>query len=318
MSIRIFEDSELYSSVKLKSFPAQSNYLGMYSSWLGGICTNPFFMQVPIDDHMVHRGDGIFEAIKTYQGKVVLFQEHWQRLQRSASMVSLPMPIGFEDLKEIFKALYPLAKGADVLYRVFLSRGPGGFTTNPYETIGTQVYVVMTRFQPYSAEKYQKGVSTKRSLVPVKDSWLAQAKTCNYLHNVMMKKEAVDSKVDFVLGFDEKNQLAESSTENVIIITTQNEIVHPQLDRILNGCTMKKIFELAPALGLRPSIRAISEKDIYEAQEVMMAGTTLDVLPVTSYEGHPIGTGQPGLFAQNLRTRLIGTQLNSDFDLNLF
>lgn len=317
MSIRIFEDSEIYNSLKNKSFPAQSNYLGMYSSWLGGICTNPMYMQVPVDDHMVHRGDGIFEAIKTFQGKVVLCQEHWQRLQRSAQMIGLPLPIGYEDLKEIFKSLYKLAQGQDVLFRVFCSRGPGGFTTNPYESVGTQVYVIMTRFIPYSAEKYVTGVSTKRSQVPVKDTWLAQAKTCNYLHNVMMKKEAVDSKVDFVLGFDEKNHLAESSTENILLITPENEIIHPSLERILHGCTMRKVFELASQVGLRTDIREITEADLFRAQEALMAGTTIDVLPVTSYEGRSIGTGKPGRYFQELRARLKTTQLESDLDLNL-
>lgn len=318
MPVRILGDSEIYSSLKSKGFPAQSAYLAMYSSWLGGITTNPVFMQIPIDDHMVHRGDGVFEAIKTYGSKVVLFPEHWARMQRSAQAIGLPLSLGFEEVKEILQDLYAFASGKDVLFRLFLSRGPGGFTTNPYESIGSQFYVVMTAFKAYPEEKYKIGVTGKRSRTPVKPSWLAQAKTCNYLPNVIMRKEAVDAKVDFVVGFDESGFVAESSTENVVVINDDNEIIHPNLDYILHGCTMKKVFDLAPNLGLKPLIKPITEEELKQAKEVLVIGTTLDVVSMTKYEGLSIADGQVGSYSQALRQLLIKTQKESDFDLNLF
>jgi 4-amino-4-deoxychorismate lyase len=300
-------------------YPAQKTYLAFYSSVLGGITTDAAYMSVPVDDHVVHRGDGVFEALKCRDGKAYLWEAHTERLQLSSRGLDLKVP---GNLREIVAATVQagLKKSGsqDCIIRIFLSRGPGQFSTNPYDSIGNQLYVVVTQLTDPPAEKYQSGVRIGRSLIPPKESWLAQLKTCNYLPNVMMKKEAVDRKIDFTIGFDSKGYLTEGSTENLIVLTQGNLLVRPHFDNILKGTTMARVLNLAESLNPQFHVKAgeknMTEPDIISAKEVMMVGTTLDVLPVTEYNGKPIGNGKVGPVAQAL-LELLRVDQNSGPDV---
>lgn len=290
---------------KLTQQSPQRPYFAMYSSIYGGITLDPAWMLLPIDDHMVHRGDGVFEAIKFVGAKIYLLRPHLERLLRSALSLGLRPFAEITKLEEILQATVSASGQQSGLIRVFMSRGPGSFSVSPYDTIGTQFFVIVTALTPPSAEKFAQGVSIGRSKIPVKSSWMAQVKSCNYLPNVMMKKEAVDRGLDFVVGFDEQGYLAESATENIVILTAENKLVRPEFQNILSGTTMIRSFELAESLlqqGLIAAIGSqnISSADIENAKEIMMLGTTLDVLPVVAYEGKKTGDGKVGPVAQAL------------------
>ncbi|MEK2645247.1 aminotransferase class IV [Bdellovibrio sp. BCCA] len=299
MPVSILSPSEIQAKLQERSYPAQKSYLAMYSTWWGGIVTDPGFMMVPIDDHLVHRGDGVFEAIKVVDGSAFLLQEHLERLQSSASQLGIALPMSLSEIKDVI-AKTTIATGArNAILRLYISRGPGGFTTNPYDSIASQLYLVVTSYAPISEEKYQNGVKVGKSKVAPKEPWFATIKSCNYLPNVMMKKESVDRKIDFTIGIDPQGFLTEGSTENIVLVDKNKNLLRPKLRQILKGTTMMRSFELAGALldeGLLSSIQEkdISEKDLLEAREVMMIGTTLDVLPVTEYEGTKIGEGKQG------------------------
>jgi branched-chain amino acid aminotransferase len=109
-----------------------------------------------------------------------------------------------------------------------------------------------------------------------------------------MKKEAVDRKLDFVVGLDEKNYISEGCGENIIIVDANGTIVHPPLDSILKGTTMIRACELADKNGIPTEERLISCDELQSAREVMMTGTSIDILPVIQFEDHKIGEGKPG------------------------
>ncbi len=293
--------------------PAQESYLAFYSSVLGGITKDPEFMSLPIDDHMVHRGDGVFEALKCKEGRIYLWQAHSDRLRNSCKGLGLLYP---ENLLDVVTATVKESKAKNCIIRIFVSRGPGQFSTNPYDSIGAQLYVMVTNLTQPSAEKYTQGVSLGRSGIPPKESWLAQLKTCNYLPNVMMKKEAIDRKIDFTIGIDPQGFITEGSTENIIVLTQNNLLVRPHFDFILKGTTMVKVLSLAESLIPKGLIQKIGEKnmseaDLLSAKEVMMIGTTLDVLPATKYDGKAIGNGQVGPVAKALLELLLADQKTS-------
>jgi Branched-chain amino acid aminotransferase/4-amino-4-deoxychorismate lyase len=305
MSIKVMTTTEALAAVEAKKYPNQTTYLAMYSSWFGGIVKKPGVMLVPIDDHIVHRGDGVFEAFKIIDGMIFLLDAHLDRLENSAGLIGIPMPFARKEMVNIFKETIKSAGVTNALLRLYISRGPGGFTTNPYESVGSQMYFVVTELKNLAAEKFEKGVSIGKSAVAPKDPWFARIKSCNYLPNVLMKKESVDRKLDFTVSFDDKGVLTESSTENIAILNKQNELIRPTLNQILKGTTMMRTFELAQSLVASKSIAGIkegniSEQDIIQAKEVFMIGTTLDVLPVTSYEGKAIGGGAVGPVAKEL------------------
>ena len=305
MALSVLTPEEVQHKLLEKSYAAQETYYAMYSTWWGGVVKKPAMMLVPIDDHLVHRGDGVFEAIKVVDNRAFLLDEHLQRLVDSAAQISLPLPMSKEEMKKVILETTEISGAKDALLRLYISRGPGGFTTNPYDSVASQMYLVITSLKPMAEEKYQKGVSIGKSAIPPKDPWFARIKSCNYLQNVLMKKESVDRKLDFTVGFTQEGFLTESSTENIVILDKDSNLVRPKLHQILKGTTMMRAFELAESLKTQGLIKGIQERDLHEneirnAKEVMMIGTTLDVLPVSSYEGAKIGEGVQGPVAKQL------------------
>jgi branched-chain amino acid aminotransferase len=297
--LEILEAREAVQRLLQSNYKHQQNYLAMYSSWYGGIIRDPQLMLVPVDDHLVHRGDGIFEAFKCVQGKAYLLERHLDRLERSADFIDLTLPMGREELRGIILETISAARAPDCLVRLYVSRGPGDFTPSPSSTLGSQLYIVVTAPSRTDPEKYNSGCSLVRSQLPIKPGFLANVKSCNYLPNVLMEKEAEERGADFAVGLDESGYLAEGPTENLGLISKDNEFLVPDFERTLQGTTVVRMLELAQPLlqeGLLQGVRQakISAADVLQAKEVMMFGTTFDVLPVVSFEGQDIGLGRPG------------------------
>jgi branched-chain amino acid aminotransferase len=296
--------------------PYHQDYLAMYSSILGGVVTHPFLMTIPLDDHMVHRGDGIFEAFKCINGNIYNLQAHLERLEGSARAVFLQLPARKEQIAELVVQTVGMAGVRDCLIRLFVSRGPGGFTTNPYECPATQLYIMVCQLHPTPAEHYEKGVAVKRSTIPVKKSYFATVKSCNYLPNVLMKKEAVDAGVQYTISIDENGFLGEGSTENIGLVTQDLRLKLPKFSRILKGTTVTRVAELAGALVEEGKLKEVVFEDItlheaYSGVEIILCGTTFDILPAVTFDDHSIGTGTPGPIYHLLRQRLEEDILNN-------
>jgi 4-amino-4-deoxychorismate lyase len=282
--------SEADCVARLRERPRVPGPTYVYSTLIGGWTESPLGLLVALDDHGFHRGDGAFEAIRIANRKPYLLLEHWERLQRSLARLGIPAPMDFSSLERIVQAgvdRFPEANGA---LRLFVTRGPGGFAADFRECLAPQFFAVLCKFKQQAEEKYRVGVRLGRSAVPVKPEWLANTKSLNYLPNVMMKKESVEAGFDFTVAFDENGIMAESATENVVIITRDGHLAHPPLNRILRGCTMARLFELAEREKILPTRRGaeLREDDLRQAQGAYMVGTPFDVLPVREYCGQAI------------------------------
>jgi 4-amino-4-deoxychorismate lyase len=288
-----FSKNDFFEQLQKTSHAAQDSYVLFYSSWLGGFVRDPSLWLVPMDDHLVHRGDGVFEAIKARHGGVWLLEAHLERLKSSAQALGIPLPFTIDEQKKIILNCLKESKLSEAVVRVFLSRGPGQFTVNPYDSIGSQFYVAITKLKSPSQEQIEKGVTVARTHVAMKAGGLANIKTCNYLPNVMMKKEAVDRGFDFCVNFSEDGVLGESATENILIVDQEGFICTPLEKNILKGTTMARACLLAEQHNLAQVKWSVNltEKDLFEAREVMMAGTTLDILPVRQYEKQTFDVG---------------------------
>ena len=289
--------------------PYHQNYLAMYSSVLGGVVTDPFLMTVPVDDHMVHRGDGIFEAFKCVNGNIYNLRAHLERLERSARAVHLTLPASLEHITDLVIGTIRVAGARDCLIRLFVSRGPGGFTTNPYECPSSQIYVVACNPSVYPKELSTEGVLIKSSSIPVKKSYFANIKSCNYLPNVLMKKEAVDAGVQYTVSIDENGFLGEGSTENIGLVTPNRTLKFPRFARILKGTTVTRVAELAESLVADGKLEHVVFEDInlneaYSGAEILLFGTTFDILSAVIFDGHAIGSGRPGEIYQLLHKLL--------------
>lgn len=301
VTIAVLDDREALEKILSRNNSNTDHYYAFYSSFFGGIVKNPKLMLIPLDDHMVHRGDGVFEAMKAVSRSVYLLDAHLERLFLSAQKISLVMPHSIDELKMLIIETLKVANRDDAIIRIFISRGPGNFSVDPYNTIGSQIYIIITELSTPTEEKYLHGVKIGKSLIPVKPSWLAQIKSCNYLPNVLMKKEAIDRSLDYVIGICENGYLKESATENIMILDKHNTLVYPPLDTILKGTTMIRVCELAKEEGIAAEIKPISVADLLSAKEAFITGTSLDVLPIAEFEGQKIGNGYASNVAKKLR-----------------
>lgn len=285
--------------------PWHARYYAMYSSVLGGVVTDPLLMQVPADDHLVHRGDGVFDTFKCVKRAAYNLNAHLKRLVRSGCEIGLTWPGGIDAIRALTVETLTVADRDDCSCRVILARGPGSFGVSPYESPEAALYVIVYGAgQPFMSA-HPEGARLKRSRMPVKSGNLATFKHCNYLPNVLMKREAIDSKVDFVLSFDHQGFLAEGATENVGMITTSGELLFPKMTHVLDGTTMLRVMQMAEALVADGSLKRIAFADISEAElmaapEVLVVGTTLNVASAVVYEGRIIGEGKQGPIGQRL------------------
>jgi 4-amino-4-deoxychorismate lyase len=292
------------------------NYYAMFNSLLGGIVTDPELMTIPIDDHMVHRGDGVFEAIKCIHNRIYALDEHLDRMEDSAGQIGLKFPFAKTEIKklccDVTRIGLNYARSDSASLRLFISRGPGSFTPNPYDTVGSQFYLIVVPFKPVPEEKYRHGASVITSSVLIKKAFYAQIKSCNYLSNVLMKKESVDKGADFAIGIDDSGNIAEGPTENIGIISKDSELWIPPFVHTLKGITALRTMQLAKLI---PEIKAVkvrdfSIEDVYEAKEAFMIGTTLDILPVCSVNGKLINSFEAsGPIAVKLRELIIQDQV---------
>ena len=255
-----------------------------YSSWFGGIVTRPELMMVPVDDHLVHRGDGVFETIKAVGKRMWLLDAHLKRLAASAAAIGIDIPWTASELETILRDTITAGGQNDVLLRVLVSRGPGGFSVNPYEPTTPQLYIAAYPASVPFMTKNPDGARVKLSTIAVKPGLLARVKTCNYLPNALMKKEAVDAGVHFVVSVDESDYIAESFTENICMVDA-GTLVRPPAERILAGTTMMRVFELAEAAGIPTAVRSFTAAELKTADEILIMGTTAEVTAVVDFEG---------------------------------
>lgn len=307
---RVIDRNAFLEALESARRPFQEKYYAMYSSIYGGIVTDPLLMLVPLDDHLVHRGDGVFESCKCVAGGLYNLVGHLERLEHSIQAVGLRMPCPRAELVVRMEDTLRAGGQRECSVRIVVSRGPGSFSVNPYDCPEPALYIAVTALGVAFMERRPNGATVRRSLFPAKPAFFAGVKNCNYLPNVLMKKEAVDAGVDFVVSFDHAGNLAEGPTENMGIVDADGLLTFPKLDNILRGTTMMRVVELAESLVqvglLRGIVQAdISERAIYAAREVLIAGTTTNVTAVREYNARPVGDGMPGPVAVRLNELLV-------------
>lgn len=283
--------------------PGAANILAFYEHRVGGICTDARLMLAPLDDHLCHRGDGVFESINYRQRRMFQLDAHMSRMVNSAASLNLVAPCPWDEIRATILDVAAAGKEEIGAIRVLLGRGPGGFGISPAECPQASLYIVAMRSRIPDEDWYQKGLSAFKSAIPAKQEYLARIKNTNYLPNVLMTEEAREKQMDIAFSFDAHGHLAEAAIANVGIVDRDGVLVCPEFTSSLPGTTVLAAFEAAE--GWLPSAqRPISEADIVSAREVLIFSSGPLCVGVTHYEGRPIGKGVPGPVAHALRARL--------------
>ncbi|MDR1295789.1 MAG: aminotransferase class IV [Deltaproteobacteria bacterium] len=305
-----FSPQELARTLLAGDRPWLKDLYVMFSSYWGGFSQDPALWGVPPDDHMVHRGDAVFESLKCADGRVYCLPEHMERMRFSAKGLELQLPKEFDDLLDIIRQARALDGRDDFTIRVTVSRGPGSFSVNPYDSVGgSQLYVVTYKLKTPSEEQYEKGVTLATAPFPAKDEY-AVIKSCDYLHNVLAKKSAVDAGAQYVVSFDREGYLTEGATENVVVVTKDGDLCAPSFSRILKGVTLTRVMDIARELVAEGTLRSVGNRDMTEkeakseAGEVFLATTSFGVLGVSHWDNEPVGEGKAGPISLELLKRL--------------
>ncbi|NCC23885.1 MAG: aminodeoxychorismate lyase [Deltaproteobacteria bacterium] len=284
--------------------PGEENIFAFYDHRLRAVMTNPRLMLVPLDDHLVHRGDGAFETLKYVDGKIYQLDAHLDRMGRSLHGIKLTPPCPWPEIRDIVIGVAQTGGRKRGILTIFIGRGPGGFTPDPRECAFPSLYVVARRFPQRPESFWENGVTACRSGIPVKPGHQVGLKTVNYLNNVLMKMEAAEKGCDYTLGFTPDNHLAEGAAENVVIVGQDGQVVIPDTTHVLVGTTLARTLELLALSGISTITRSIRESEIYDAREVILLGTSIDAVSVVRYNGRAIHDVRPGPMSRKLRAML--------------
>lgn len=273
----------------------KQSYRAMYSSIFGGITIDPTLMVIPIDDHMVHRGHGVFDTALIINGYLYELDAHLDRFLRSASMAKLA-PLNRSYLRSILVQTVAASQCKQGALRYWLTAGPGDFSLSSSGCPTSAFYAVVIEEQ---SSTHRQGVKVVTSSIPMKPPEFAVMKNVNYLPNVLSKLEAEEKGAFAGIWLDNEGFIAEGPNMNVAFVNTNKELLMPSFEKILSGCTAKRLLALAPKLleeGLIKGIRVgnIKVEEGKEAEEMMLVGSGVYVLPVVMWDEHPIGNGKEG------------------------
>lgn len=284
-----------------------------FSSVVGGITLDPAAMVVPMDDHMVHRGHGVFDTALIWEGHVYELEPHLDRFLRSASKAKIVSPFSRKELQSIILETAAVSGVTRGHMRFWLSAGPGGFSLSLKECKQSSLYVMAidgkTLGQP------TEGVKVITSTVPIKPPEFATQKSVNYLPNALVLWEAEQNGAAAGIWLDQNGFIGEGQSMNCAFITKEGVLLVPEFDSILAGCTMKRVMKLAEnLLTEQPShgtvklseIRfgKVSVDDARNAAEMMLCGSGVMVEPVVQWDEQVIGSGKPGQVTLALRKLL--------------
>jgi len=251
---------------------------------------------ISVFDHGFLYGDGIYETLRVYKGIVFKLDEHIDRLYRSAEMIGLTIPKKPEEIKEAVYKTLSSNRQKDAVVRITISRGAGPLGLDPSLCPKPTFVIISNKFRNYPAEYYSKGVkvsivNTRRNYGPALDP---RIKSLNFLNNVLAKIEAKNSSSYEALMMNYQGYLAEGTISNVFFINKKDNLCTPAIKvGILEGITRGMILDIAGELGLKSREGCFRRKDIYNAREVFITNTSMEVMPVTRIDKVRI-TGKAG------------------------
>jgi len=272
--------------------------------WLDGRLVPVADAKISVFDHGLRYGDGVFEGIRVYSGKIFRCREHVQRLFDSAKAIRLTIPMTHE---EVTQAMYDtlaangLAKG-DAYIRLVVTRGVGTLGLNPEKTANPSVFIIADQIELYPPELYEKGMSviTCSTIRNHPNAVSPRIKSLNYLNNILGKIEGIDAHVPEAIMLNHEGLVAECTGDNIFVVRDGVLITPPTSAGILEGVTRDTVIELARKRGITLIEKNLVRHDLYIAQECFFTGTAAEVIAVTQIDGRVIGDGKPGPITRRL------------------
>ncbi|MCL2647372.1 MAG: branched-chain-amino-acid transaminase [Phycisphaerales bacterium] len=272
--------------------------------WFNGTLLPASQANVSVYDHGLLYGDGVFEGIRQYNGRVFEKTAHLKRLFESAHAIRLPIPYTPDQLAQAIEDTLVANNLQDSYIRLVVTRGPGTLGISPQNCGAACTFIIADSIQMYPADMYATGMSiiTASTTRTHPNSLSPKIKSLNYLNNVMAKWEAIDAGVPEAVMLNHLGFVCECTGDNIFIVKNNRLITPPEESGILIGVTRQTIIDLALTAGIPVDEKNLTRYDLYIADECFLTGTGAEVIPVTKIDTRIIGSGTPGPLTQQLMT----------------
>jgi 4-amino-4-deoxychorismate lyase len=305
VALQVLSAEDVLASLRALRTRQPVKFAAFYSSQLGGVVTDPTLMVIPFDDHMVHRGHGIFDTAGIVDGRIYDLEAHLDRFLGSAERSRLKLFGSREEMRDIIVRTAAVSQLRDGAIRYWLSSGPGSLELSPAAGAQPGFFVMIFGGLSYPARWYTEGLRVMTTTYPIKPPLYAITKATNYLPNVLMQMEAKEAGLDNGVFIDEDGYVGESSNMNVAFVTQDGVFRHPKFERVLPGCTSLRLLELAQRLvgpGVISGVEVcdIPVADARGAREMVLLGSSVKVAPIVEWDRQPIADGKPGPAAKAL------------------
>jgi branched-chain amino acid aminotransferase len=273
--------------------------------YINGTFVPPADAKISVFDHGALYGDGVFEGLRIYNGKVFRLEEHITRLYESAKAIWLQIPLTFEAMCRAVNDTVRANGLSEGYVRLMVTRGIGTLSLDADNCKEPQVIIIADTIALYPSDLYEKGLEivTASTLRNHPAALNPRIKSLNYLNNILAKIEGARAGCIEVLMLNHKGEVAECSGDNIFLVKN-GELYTPPIDAgILAGITRKAVIEIATAAGIHVHEIPLTRHDVYVADECFLTGTAAEVIAVVKVDNRTIGNGEPGMMTRDLERR---------------
>jgi branched-chain amino acid aminotransferase len=261
--------------------------------------------KISVYDHGLLYGDGVFEGMRSYSGKVFRLGEHIDRLYESANAICLAIPLSKGEMEQAVYATLSKNELQDAYIRLIVTRGAGTLGLDPNQTSHPQVIIIADSITLYPAEFYEKGlrIITASTIRNHPAALSPRIKSLNYLNNIMAKMEGLRAGCIEAVMLNHKGEVAECTGDNIFIVKRGILMTPPKDAGILEGITRNAILEIARQNNITAFEQSMTRHDLYVSDECFLTGSAAEVIPVVDIDGRTIADGQVGPVTRLLLTK---------------
>lgn len=270
--------------------------------WLNGELVPTAEARVSVFSHGLLYGDGVFEGIRVYNGKIFECRAHMQRWDASLKAIRLSLPWTSDQLVDAMKATIQANHCKDGYIRLVGLRGAGTLGIHPFRTIQGEAFIIVDKIQMYPPELYDKGMKiiTAATIRNHPQALSPQIKSLNYLNNIMAKIEAIDAGCLEAVMLNHEGYVAECTGDNIFIVTRGKLRTPAPHCGLLGGVTRRLVMAFAQKRGIAVEETTLTRTDLYYADEMFITGTGAEVCPINEIDKRPVGDGTPGPITKQL------------------
>lgn len=286
----------------------------MTTIWIDGKFYDRDTAVVSVFDHGLLYGDGVFEGIRAYSGRIFRLDAHLDRLYGSAKGICLDIPLARPEMTAMVAATYGKSGMRDAYLRLVVTRGVGDLGLDPRKCAKPSVICIVDTIRLWPQECYERGLVCLTAATPIshKESLSPRIKSLNYLAHILAKIEGIAANVDEVVMLDSSGYVAEASGMNLFAVANHTLRTPPPYSGILRGVTRDAVIELGRDAGYAVEELPLNRYDLYNADEVFLTGTAAEVVGVSRLDGRAIGAGVAGPITRDLAARFRGLATGGD------